>query len=242
MATFNTQQKSYTELSYENKRRYAAKHNYKFQFDTEISDRAKRHNHPAWHKYVMMEQLIETQEYDWIWVLDFDTLITNSSVTIESIVEEALLDVEKPDDVDFILMHDCNRLNCGSMFARARESTARLIDEIIQFGLENMEYTEQDALREIMGPRNLVMESLSGVPSRGEYTMPLQKYNTRKPVIAIIPQWKANAFPREIKCLDKSQRAWEHGMFMVHFAGAWAHIKEDDAYGWFMRKYESEVI
>lgn len=57
-----------------------------------------------------------------------------------------------------------------------------------------------------------------------------------------IPQWKINAFPDEIKCWDKYGRGWERGMFVVHFAGAWAHVKEDDPTGFLMRKYENDII
>lgn len=52
-----------------------------------------------------------------------------------------------------------------------------------------------------------------------------------------VEQWKMNAFPEEIKCFDKAQRGWEKGMFLVHFAGAWAHVKEPDPVKFLMRKY-----
>lgn len=57
-----------------------------------------------------------------------------------------------------------------------------------------------------------------------------------------VPQWKLNAFPPEIACYDEAKRPWEHGMFVIHFAGAWAHVKGDDPTGQLMKKYEPEII
>lgn len=57
-----------------------------------------------------------------------------------------------------------------------------------------------------------------------------------------IPQWKINAFPEEIGCYDESKVKWSRGMLAVHFAGAWAHVKEEDPTGFLMKKYEREII
>jgi mannan polymerase II complex MNN10 subunit len=59
-----------------------------------------------------------------------------------------------------------------------------------------------------------------------------------------IPQWKINAYPEEITCLDKANRSWERGLFVMHFAGAGVYVKleDGDAKGFLMRKYEAEII
>jgi mannan polymerase II complex MNN10 subunit len=57
-----------------------------------------------------------------------------------------------------------------------------------------------------------------------------------------VPQWKFNTFPEEIGCYDESKVKWARGMLVVHFAGAWAHVKEKDPTGFLMKKYESEII
>ncbi len=54
----------------------------------------------------------------------------------------------------------------------------------------------------------------------------------------IIRQYKMNAFPKEIGCYDDGETHWEEGMFLIHFAGAWAHVKEEDPTGLLMRKYQ----
>ena len=58
----------------------------------------------------------------------------------------------------------------------------------------------------------------------------------------VIKQWKMNAFPTEIPCYDDGKTHWERGMFVVHFAGAWAHHKVDDPTGDLMRKYAKYVL
>jgi mannan polymerase II complex MNN10 subunit len=58
----------------------------------------------------------------------------------------------------------------------------------------------------------------------------------------IVRQWKMNAFPKEIPCYDDAKTHWEEGMFVIHFAGAWAHVKADDPTGVLMRKYQEYVV
>ena len=61
--------------------------------------------------------------------------------------------------------------------------------------------------------------------------------------VLFIPQWKMNAYPEEIPCYDKSNRKWEPGMFVIHFAGAWAHVQNtSDAKGDLFRKYYPWVV
>src|SRR4051794_2916735 len=37
--------------------------------------------------------------------------------------------------------------------------------------------------------------------------------------VLMIPQFKANAFPEEIKCHEYDEKSWKSGYFVVHFAG-----------------------
>jgi mannan polymerase II complex MNN10 subunit len=67
--------------------------------------------------------------------------------------------------------------------------------------------------------------------------------NGEKEHALFIPQWKMNAFPEEIPCYDKDKRKWERGMFVVHFAGAWAHVRNTtDAKGDLCRKYYWKIV
>ena len=57
-----------------------------------------------WHKLEMVEAIIKEGIYDWIWWIDMDTLITNTTVKLEDIIIEALGSVNDPDNVDVSLL------------------------------------------------------------------------------------------------------------------------------------------
>ena len=59
-----------------------------------------------WHKFVMVESAIATGLYDWVWWMDFDTLITNNTIKVEDVIEESLANVTNPDLIDFIFTPD----------------------------------------------------------------------------------------------------------------------------------------
>jgi mannan polymerase II complex MNN10 subunit len=59
-----------------------------------------------WHKFVMLERVIEAGEHDWVWWIDFDTLITNTSVKLTDLIVESLADSPHPEQVDFLLTAD----------------------------------------------------------------------------------------------------------------------------------------
>lgn len=54
----------------------------------------------------MMERLIKSGKWDWIWWMDFDTLITNTDIKVADIIEETLKNVTKPEDIDYLTTHD----------------------------------------------------------------------------------------------------------------------------------------
>jgi mannan polymerase II complex MNN10 subunit len=118
IVTFTTQEESYTHLSLKNKNRklsvsqksaksdnckvYARRHGYDLFVDWEtIEPRG-----PYWYKFVMLEQVIAKEKYDWIWWIDFDTLITNTTVKLEDIIQESLENSTRPNDIDFLLNVD----------------------------------------------------------------------------------------------------------------------------------------
>jgi mannan polymerase II complex MNN10 subunit len=77
---------------------YANKHGYDLQVDYEGPG--------AWHKLNMIENAINKRRYDWIWWMDFDTLITNKTIKITDIIEEALQKHKNPDMVSMMLTAD----------------------------------------------------------------------------------------------------------------------------------------
>jgi mannan polymerase II complex MNN10 subunit len=171
----------------------------------------------------MVERLIKKGTYDWIWWLDVDTLITNTEIKLADIIDETLKNVTNPDEIDWLVTHDCNGLNTGSYVVRGRESSIKLFDSsglIHDAEAQNDKHlSDQDALG------RLFREDAASASRTVQ-----------------VPQWKLNAFPQEIACFDKAQKVWEHGFFVLHFAGAWAHVKGEDPTGQLMRKYQREII
>lgn len=50
--------------------------------------------------------MIRSGHYEWIWWVDFDTLITNHNVKLEDIIHESLENHPKPESVDMLLTAD----------------------------------------------------------------------------------------------------------------------------------------
>ena len=59
-----------------------------------------------WHKLNIIERLVKQKNYSWIWWIDFDTLITNTEVRLEDLIEESLANVSDPNRIDMILTAD----------------------------------------------------------------------------------------------------------------------------------------
>ena len=129
-------------------------------------------------------------------------------------------------------MHECdadpgysNGLNAGSFIVRGHERSIKFLQDIYHTadkekeGQSEHDLSEQDAMAKLINDNE----------------------EARSRTIQV-PQWKLNAFPQEIACFDQWQKRWEHGFFILHFAGAWAHIKGEDPTGQLMRKYEPDII
>jgi len=83
---------------------YANKHNYAIKIDFSLP----KDFVPLafWHKLDMLEFLIRTGDYDWIWWVDYDTVITNTTIKIEDIVADALRNDKNADNIDLLLTAD----------------------------------------------------------------------------------------------------------------------------------------
>jgi hypothetical protein len=98
---------------------YAKLHNYTLITDFD----AKAPRGLMWHKLAMIERVIAAGKHDWIWWIDFDTLITNLTVRLEDIIDDGINDVHgkamggvgpqggpqgdgKGDGVDFLFTRD----------------------------------------------------------------------------------------------------------------------------------------
>ncbi|KAI9792846.1 MAG: hypothetical protein M1833_001005 [Piccolia ochrophora] len=213
VASMNTHENSFDHIALSNKDYYAKKNDYDFKFDYEGDG--------FWHKFKMVENIVAEQKYDWIWWLDFDALITNTTVKLEDIIHEALEGHKDPDSVDMILTPDCFPLNAGSMLFRGHTRLLEFVNRCWDCRRAPTNPSEQDCMLKLIDANE-----------HGE-----------KDKAVFIPQWKMNAFPEEVPCFDQTGKGWEPGMFVVHFAGAWAHMQNStDAKGELMSKYSLEII
>ncbi|CAI6332481.1 unnamed protein product [Periconia digitata] len=218
IVTFVTSEYSYMYTSLKGKN-YARRQGYDLVIDYE--EHAKRGT--MWWKFEMITRLIKTNKYDWLWWLDFDTLITNTDIKLTDIIQETLANVTNPDEIDYLLTHDCNGLNMGSFVVRAHERSTKVFRDAAAIEGRHREKGEQFSEQDSM------VTLLKDDAATSQRTIQ-------------VPQWKLNAFPEEISCFDESDRVWEPGMFVLHFAGAWAHVEGPDPTGKLMKKYEGEVI
>jgi mannan polymerase II complex MNN10 subunit len=199
---------------------YCRRQGYDFIVDYE----AHAERGTPWWKHAMVERLIRQGTYDWIWWLDVDTLITNTEIKLADIIEDTLKNVTNPEEIDWLITHDCNGLNTGSYIVRGHERSIKLFDN------SGMIWD-----REAQNDKHLSDQDALGMLFKDDAA------SARRTVK--VPQSKLNAFPQEIACFDNDEnKVWEHGFFVLHFAGAWAHVKGDDPTGYLMRKYQHEVI
>ena len=230
MLCMTTQETSYDFMSFSNKLKYAKKHDYQLIWDFEPAQGYAK----VWDKLNVTRDAVQAalsghKSYQWLWMFDFDTLITNTAIGLDDIVEQSLrfaeLEGKSRDDIHLILTRDCQPLNAGSMFLRAspwvldfleqwRAGASVLAKDTTDHN--HLVRNEQEVLRDMLASNDF------GV--------------VNKSVIA--PQWLFNAYPEEIPCNDpRFSTAWRPGMFVVHFAGAGWVTKKEDAVGTLMKKY-----
>ncbi|KAA8908638.1 galactosyl transferase GMA12/MNN10 family-domain-containing protein [Sphaerosporella brunnea] len=222
IASMNTMESTYDHISLSGKFGYATKHNYGIKMDLAVPKGFRAG--AVWHKLNMVEYLVRTGDYDWIWWIDYDTVITNTTVKLEDIIAEALHSekVKSPQDIHMILTADCWPLNAGSMLLRSTPLMLEFLSDVWKCG-----DTEDDQNRP--NEQSCILDVIEAKPFWKSRAM-------------WIPQTKINAFPSEISCFDKHQKGWTPGDFVVHFPGAWAHLQDiKDPYGVLMRKYNEWV-
>lgn len=224
--SMTSKQTDYDWMSMSNKYEYATKHSYdliwNFTAPTAPSNYAKHWDKLDMIRDATQDTLSGKKQYEWLWMLDYDTIITNPSITIEKIIEESLQLAEsqgKPrDQINLILTRDCEPLNTGSMFIRVSPWTLSFLREW-KTGLQpkTPNRTEQDVLRDML----------------------LDDVHDMVGSSVVVPQTWFNAYPEELgNCRDeRDRRDWEEGMFLIHFPGANFLLKEDGAVGWLMGEY-----
>jgi mannan polymerase II complex MNN10 subunit len=81
---------------------YANLHHYDFIIDMEANNQRGL----MWHKFDMVQRVINGSQHDWVWWIDFDTLVMNHKIKVENIIADALAEVSNPDKIDFLFTPD----------------------------------------------------------------------------------------------------------------------------------------
>lgn len=115
------------------------------------------------------------------------------------------------------------------MLFRASPDVISFLNLVRECGHNIPNYSEQDCMRDLLG--------VSNDPNANPV---VSKVWSERAVFIL--QHKMNAFPEEIKCIEQASRAWQRGDFVIHFAGSWAHLKEQNPVGYLMQKYRGQIV
>jgi len=147
--------------SYEVTRIYAAKHNYGFVSESKILDETRP---PAWSKIKLIQRMIE--DYDWVWWLDADAVITKLDKKLESIIEQA-------GEEDFLIISkDTNQINSGSFFIRNCHIATEFLTEV---------YGREDCIHHIWWEQQAMIKVLEQ-----------EKYSSK---VKVLDQHEFNSMP-----------------------------------------------
>jgi len=173
-------------ISMANKKRYCEMHNYNF-FEETISLDPER---PAsWVKLLYVQRLLMDPMCEWVFFMDADALITNMSVTMESIVAGRSEDIFYTKDL-------AAYANGGVFIMRRTPYVLTFITRVYaEVAFLNHVWWEQAAIQ------NILLKNDSRDLGR----------------VARLPQRTMNSFWPLAK--ERSDVGWRKGDFMVHFAG-----------------------
>ena len=129
---------------------YARRHNYGLHIMTEYKHETEYETEynlpPHWAKLKILEELVRTDDYDFVVWLDADTMIMNHDVRLEDIIQTHM----KPND-DFLLSRDIsNEINTGVIMVRSTEYAIEMLELI--YHLQELRYRnceDQDALNKV---------------------------------------------------------------------------------------------
>jgi len=108
--TFTTSPQSYTHLSLRNHAAYARQHDYDFIVDYDVTNERD----VMWGKFDMLRRVIDAGQHEFVWWMDFDTLITNMTTKVEDVIDRGLKaavargDVREgaEDEIDWLVSED----------------------------------------------------------------------------------------------------------------------------------------
>eukprot|EP01135_Chromosphaera_perkinsii_P009458 Nk52_evm1s1763 gene=Nk52_evmTU1s1763 len=192
--------------SFLNHQKYADKHGYDLLVLTNrITDFGMEH--PTFMKVPFLQQIFRTRKYSWVWMVDFDTLVTNRNIRLESLID---------DKFDIVMTKDGSGLNAGSMLCKDSDWMMRFLDDVISrrhWGF----YEEQSPMKEILNSSE-GKKHLKVLPQRSMNSYPPSKN-------------ELIGGPSDPEVLDQdfyNRAMWREGDFLIHVvarrSGAWAEL------------------
>jgi mannan polymerase II complex MNN10 subunit len=106
-----------------NKRSYVERHGYTF---IDASDMLDKNRPPSWSKILAVKKHLS--EYDYIFWNDADSVVTNPSTTLESIIYSITGNLDWDHMPDLILTSDVTGVNAGMFFLRNSEWSRQFLD------------------------------------------------------------------------------------------------------------------
>lgn len=133
------------------------------------------------------------------------------------------------------------------MLVRSRPSALFFLNSVRRYHDKHPDLSEQDCIRDVILSAQLPKSPMHRAPQPGSADDNTDHSASRTQMhyhrqVAMVPQWQANGFPEEIPCLEQKDRSWREGDLLVHFAGAWAYVQDEDPTGSLMRKYSELVV
>lgn len=174
----------------ENKRAYSHLLGYGFIVD----DPLDKFREPAWNKILSSLKAFDNG-YEWVWLLDVDTIITNFDIKLDSLLNLASLK-----NYDILITKDCNGINAGSFLVRNSNFTKSFLKTL--WDSYGKEISTSDEWRE-----------------QGAFAYFHDKTEEARNKILFLPQNSINSYPAENVYCVTHEKSWRKDHFVIHFAG-----------------------
>ena len=126
---FDSRYMDISKYSIQNKLAYSRKYGYDFYYFDEYLDKAKSFNY---NKMLVVRNILDTGKYEWVWWVNFDSVILNFGIGLDSIID---------DGYELIFTKNCtNVITSGSCFFKNTE----LVKSFIGEGCEYMKGSDVD--------------------------------------------------------------------------------------------------
>jgi len=180
------------QLSLPNKKKYVQKNSYGLFVKEDGFG-----NHFGWEKIRSFIELIKRNEYDWIFWLGADAIITNFNIKLESIIDN---------NFHFIMATDSHGINSDSMLVRCSPESLAFFEEMILPKPEYLNHVEfeQGVMRDLFH---------SSFPH-------LVKYVSQKTMNSYLYDYYIHMDEyKERKDKFGNPGDWTEGDFVIHFPG-----------------------